>query len=144
MAIVFNVDNICPMCGSYNHVLLFDGEVEGLVRYTNENKRVYLQEAFPQTEADVREFIKTGYCGKCQKKIFGYASGRIKAGEALIFNYTQSEVETREYAHQCDSDAMSLMAELGRDDVYMCTDSDYCDEDDIVARQGNVVAELLD
>ena len=88
MAIVFNVDNICPMCGSYNHVLLFDGEVEGLVRYTND-KRVYLQEAFPQTEADVREFIKTGYCGKCQKKIFGYASGRIKAGEALIFNYTQ-------------------------------------------------------
>lgn len=67
MAIVFNVDDICPMCGSYNHVLLFDGEVEGLVRYTND-KRVYLQEAFPQTEADVREFIKTGYCGKCQKK----------------------------------------------------------------------------
>lgn len=56
----------------------------------------------------------------------------------------QSEVETREYAHQCDSDAMSLMAELGRDDVYMCTDSDYCDEDDIVARKGNVVAELSD
>lgn len=67
MAIVFNVDNICPMCGSYNHVLLFDGEVDGLERYTND-KRVYLQEAFPQTEADVREFIKTGYCGKCQKK----------------------------------------------------------------------------
>lgn len=144
MAIVFNVDNICPMCGSYNHVLLFDGEVDGLERYTNENKRVYLQEAFPQTEADVREFIKTGYCGKCQKKIFGYASGRIRAGEALIFSCMPSEVETREYAHQCDSDAMSLMAELGRDDVYMCTDSDYCDEDDIVARKGNVVAELLD
>lgn len=76
-------------------------------------------------------------------KIFGYASGRIKAGEALIFNYTQSEVETREYAHQCDSDAMSLMAELGRDDVYMCTDSDYCDEDGVVARKGNVVAAVL-
>lgn len=85
MAIVFNVDNICPMCGSYNHVLLFDGEVDGLERYTNENKRVYLQEAFPQTEADVREFIKTGYCGKCQKKIFGYASGRIRAGEMTVF-----------------------------------------------------------
>lgn len=41
MAIVFNVDNICPMCGSYNHVLLFDGEVDGLERYTNKNKRVY-------------------------------------------------------------------------------------------------------
>lgn len=107
-------------------------------------KEYFGKEAFPQSEADVREFIKTGYCGKCQKKIFGYASGRIKAGEALIFNYMQSEVETREYAHQCDSDAMSLMAELGRDDVYMCTDSDYCDEDDIVARKGNVVAELLD
>lgn len=143
MAVVFNVDNICPMCGSYNHVLLFDGEVDGLERYTND-KRVYLQEAFPQTEADVREFIKTGYCGKCQKKIFGYASGRIKAGKALIFNHMQSEVETREYAHQCDSDAMSLMTELGRDDVYMCIERDCCDEDDIVARKGNVVAELLD
>ena len=68
MAIVFNVDNICPMCGSYNHVLLFDGEVDGLERYTNENKRVYLQEAFPQTEADVREFIKPDIAESVRKK----------------------------------------------------------------------------
>lgn len=67
MAIVFNVDDICPMCGSYNHVLLFDGEVEGLVRYTND-KRVYLQEAFPQTEADVREFIKNRILRKVSEK----------------------------------------------------------------------------
>lgn len=60
--------NRCPMCGS-THWMRINGEKYDKYKFGG----LLIQEAFPELNPHEREFIKTGYCPKCQELLFGIA-----------------------------------------------------------------------
>lgn len=58
----------CPSCGERCYIELTEEQDEALLRW---HHGTFIQEAFPELNAVEREFIKTGFCPKCQEIIFG-------------------------------------------------------------------------
>ena len=71
----------CPMCGKETSLELTKDEVGRYEYYLS--GAPLLQEAFPNLTPSEREFLKTGYCPECQRKIFGnkIKSVRLKVEE---------------------------------------------------------------
>ena len=69
----------CPMCGTESTMELTPDEIRQYELYLSGD--VLLQEAFTGLNPAEREFMKTGYCLDCQRKIFGsrVKSKRVKA-----------------------------------------------------------------
>lgn len=88
---ILEVVKDCPMCNKTSSVILKDKEVDGIKKYwTYGNKNI--QDALPNTEPAVREFIKSCYCKKCMKSLFNNTSDRIMSGSNVgIFSYYEVE-----------------------------------------------------
>lgn len=67
----------CPMCGENNYLRLEEEEVRKYHLY--EAGMGLVQTLFPNLNPAEREFIKSGYCLKCQALLFGtnFKSDRI-------------------------------------------------------------------
>lgn len=68
----------CPGC-CFEHKIEVDEK-----RYKDyEARKGFIQDLFPELNAFEREFLKTGYCPKCQEKIYGstYTGNLIKEVE---------------------------------------------------------------
>lgn len=63
------VINTCEMCGKESHLPLSDEELFALRSYLIRGG--YIQNWLITLNKCEREFIKTGYCPKCQELIFG-------------------------------------------------------------------------
>ena len=65
----------CTMCGEVNSIQADEKRYRKLI-----NREDFVQNLFPEYNPMEREFIKTGYCPRCQKLIFGtdYTSNRIR------------------------------------------------------------------
>ena len=61
--------NKCSMCGKESRLTLTDKELEALKNYLIGDG--YIQDCLPSLNKCEREFIKSGYCPKCQELIFG-------------------------------------------------------------------------
>ena len=61
--------NQCSMCGKESHLPLSDEELSNLRSYLV--KGGYIQNWLTTLNKCEREFIKSGYCPKCQEIIFG-------------------------------------------------------------------------
>ena len=75
--IIVNANDVidrCSMCGKDSHLRLTDEELEALKKYLSNGG--YIQECLPSLNKCEREFIKSGYCPKCQELIFG--NGKTK------------------------------------------------------------------
>ena len=59
------VHRVCPMCGKE---LAMEVPADGILKLSY-GKLIW--EALPELNPMEREFIKTGYCPDCQKKLFG-------------------------------------------------------------------------
>lgn len=59
----------CPLCREQYHIELSNEQSRKLFEY--EHGKGYIQEVFPELDKFEREFVKTGYCSKCQEEIFG-------------------------------------------------------------------------
>ena len=59
----------CMMCGKYSHLRLTDEEFAAYNDY--KTKGGLIQDLLPTLNNCEREFIKSGYCPKCQEKLFG-------------------------------------------------------------------------
>lgn len=59
----------CPLCSEQYHIELSGEQARKLFEYEHGNG--YIQEMFPELDKFEREFVKTGYCSKCQEEIFG-------------------------------------------------------------------------
>lgn len=59
----------CPLCSEQYHIKLSNEQARKLYEY--EHKGGYIQELFPELDKFEREFVKTGFCSKCQEEIFG-------------------------------------------------------------------------
>ena len=82
---ILEVVRDCPMCGKTSSVILKNEEVDGIKKYwTYGNTNI--QDALPNTEPAVREFIKSCYCKKCMKTLFNNTSDRIMSGEDPLSN----------------------------------------------------------
>ncbi len=59
----------CPICETIHTLSVTQEEqlVYALMNHSSES----LQDLFPQLNAGEREFIRSGYCGECQKLMFG-------------------------------------------------------------------------
>lgn len=66
----------CMLCGEHSQIKLTDKETEKYLAYKHED--YLIQELFPRHSAAVREFLKSGMCNDCMKKMFGQTSKRIK------------------------------------------------------------------
>lgn len=88
---ILEVVKDCPMCNKTSSVILKDKEVDDIKKYwTYGNKNI--QDALPNTEPVVREFIKSCYCKKCMKSLFNNTSDRIMSGSNVgIFSYYEVE-----------------------------------------------------
>jgi hypothetical protein len=59
------IANQCPWCGRpYEFEVSYDG-------YIQWRSGVLIQNAFPTLTPTEREYMLTGYCADCQKKLFG-------------------------------------------------------------------------
>lgn len=77
------IERTCPMCRKTSHVALTDNEWEKYMPYYL-YKNQLIQEAMPDTDPAVREFVRLeemGYCHDCMKILFGRTSERIIDGE---------------------------------------------------------------
>lgn len=66
----------CPMCGQA-HIMT----VDAAKMMKLEQRQGLIQDIFPELDKYEREFIKTGYCPKCQEMLFGaepYEGEKIK------------------------------------------------------------------
>ncbi len=63
------VYKLCPMCDEQHYIELSNEQARKLFEY--EHGKGYIQEIFPEFNKAEREFLKTGYCPKCQEMIFG-------------------------------------------------------------------------
>lgn len=66
---LIDVRFVCPMCKKEHYLYdLPESKVERVInrRETGE----YIQDIFPELSANNREKFITGYCDKCQEKIF--------------------------------------------------------------------------
>ena len=73
------IEKMCRMCGKLHTIELTEEETNAYYLYAYGKKRI--QDCLPQMDAYEREFLITGYCPVCQKKIFGgesYTGNRIK------------------------------------------------------------------
>lgn len=62
------VERKCPMCGRQTYLALSKEQAKEYLEYT-----IYsglIQDKIPSVDKFGREFIKTGYCPKCQKLLF--------------------------------------------------------------------------
>lgn len=103
----------CPMCNKTSSVILKDKEVDGIKNYwTYGNKNI--QDALPNTEPAVREFIKSCYCKKCMKTLFNNTSDRIMSGSNIgIFSYYEvEEIETEKEIQEVYNTDFSIKANL--------------------------------
>ena len=68
----------CPMCGECYDISLTEDQRERYFR--SWNREVLIQDALPELNPMEREFLKTGYCPKCQRLLFAtkYASRLIR------------------------------------------------------------------
>ena len=84
---VFSLSKICPMCGRRTYLRMTEEEKAQWHEYICYGE--YIQDRFPNMDAQKREFIKSGYCPDCQKALFGTKYDRsdfimvddIKGGE---------------------------------------------------------------
>ena len=60
----------CPMCGN-NYYISVEKDRADLI-----GGLFLVQELFPELNATEREFLKSGYCPKCQKMLLGKGSTR--------------------------------------------------------------------
>lgn len=58
----------CPMCGDIN-IKVIEVDKQNWQHYCCYGTKL-IQEYFPDLSANEREFIKTGYCDKCQSILF--------------------------------------------------------------------------
>ena len=58
----------CPLCGETVYMKLEDDAYERWKNYVV--YRGIIQKVFPKLDVFQREFIKTGYCPKCQEELF--------------------------------------------------------------------------
>ena len=70
----------CPMCGETIYMKLGDDAYERWAHYVL--YKGLIQNVFPEMDAFQREFIKSGYCPKCQEALFG---NEWKNKESFIF-----------------------------------------------------------
>ena len=72
------LNRVCLMCGETHTMTLTDEEIKAYEEYVCNGGLI--QELFPNMNPMEREFIKTGYCPKCQSLLFGtnYTSEKIK------------------------------------------------------------------
>ena len=70
----------CPMCGETIYMKLEDDAYERWTQYVL--YKGLIQNVFPEMDAFQREFIKSGYCPKCQEALFG---NEWKNKESFIF-----------------------------------------------------------
>ena len=66
---------VCPMCHNGHYIELTNEQERRLWDYHNSD--ILIQEAFPELNVAEREFLKTGYCLKCQKLLFGRAESKL-------------------------------------------------------------------
>lgn len=65
-----NIERDCPMCGNKYLLRISEMRYDQYKKYVVYHSRELIQKALPDFDKFEREFIKTGYCPKCQKKIF--------------------------------------------------------------------------
>lgn len=65
----------CPSCGEDYGLPLDEEQMDKLYEY--EHGHGYIQEMFKELNAVEREFIKTGFCPKCQADIFGNGETKL-------------------------------------------------------------------
>lgn len=144
MVKVREINRRCPMCGKAHHVYLFGDEVYGYISYVAYGTQT-IQESLPDTEVDVREFVMTGYCNKCQKKIF-YSkkdSKRIKEGYADYLELLDiDEVESKEALEEYIADIEALRKSIPSDTAYSIElESEFDDGDQtLIRKERHVVA----
>ena len=144
MVKVEEINRRCPMCGKAHHVYLFGDEVYGYISYVAYGTQT-IQESLPDTEVDVREFVMTGYCNKCQKKIF-YSkkdSKRIKEGYADYLELLDiDEVESKEALEEYIADIEALRKSIPSDTAYSIElESEFDDGDQtLIRKERHVVA----
>lgn len=66
----------CPMCGKVHKMDMTPDQSE---RYYKDyvRDRGLIQEIFPELNPVEREFIKSGYCPKCQEMLFGNGETKL-------------------------------------------------------------------
>lgn len=62
------VYKLCPMCDEQHYIKLSNEQSRKL--WEHEHGEELIQEVFPELDEWEREFVKTGYCSKCQEYIF--------------------------------------------------------------------------
>lgn len=78
--IVKLISKQCPMCGETVYMRLEDNAYERWTHYVL--YKGLIQNVFPEMDAFQREFIKSGYCPKCQEALF---ENEWKNKESFIF-----------------------------------------------------------
>lgn len=63
------IENMCPMCGRMVYLKVTENKQDEYDCYYTERYSKSIQSALPSFDKFEREFIKTGYCPVCQKKI---------------------------------------------------------------------------
>ena len=66
------VEQQCSMCGHKTRIKLTQDELEAFKDYLTGDQ--YIQECLPTLNRCEREFLKSGYCVKCQIMLFGNGS----------------------------------------------------------------------
>lgn len=61
------VEKLCPYCGKTGTL-----EISNEKAYESWQNGTLIQRAFPEFSAEQREFIMTGLCEACQKKVFNF------------------------------------------------------------------------
>lgn len=125
----------CPLCGKSSHVILFGDEVSQYINwYTYRSKLI--QEAMPDTEPDVREFLRgsdlnrfEAYCNDCQETLFNRkSSGRIKDYECgLLEALDIEEIESKEMYDILKSEADELIAKADGMFSMLCLNTNVSD-----------------
>ena len=59
----------CPLCHREHHITLDMSGDDFFDAYDNMRRGELIQRAFPNLNADEREFIKTGICSKCWEEM---------------------------------------------------------------------------
>ena len=59
----------CSMCGKDSRMELSDEELQAFRHYLSGD--TFIQDCLPSLNKCEREFLKSGYCPRCQETIFG-------------------------------------------------------------------------
>ena len=59
----------CSMCGKDSRMKLSDEELQTFRHYLSGD--TFIQDCLPSLNRCEREFLKSGYCSRCQELIFG-------------------------------------------------------------------------